>query len=122
MEWRSGGLPGSGATSFGAAFRGALKSTWIDSSSDGAIVWYSAVGRHWYVAGWVYNFSSQSARCLPYLLTNRQSWQCDCATAEGRGTEVRGCGGISVCEYSVDKEKNLSVYRLIIMHDDHFVH
>ena len=43
-----GGLPGSGATSFGATFRGALKS--IDSSSNGAIVWYSAVGRHWYVA------------------------------------------------------------------------
>ena len=39
-------LPGSGATSLGAAFSGALKSTWIGSSSDGAIVKYSVVERH----------------------------------------------------------------------------
>lgn len=64
LRWvrgRSGGLPGSGATSFGAAFKGALKSTWMGSSSDGAIVWYSAVRRHWYVARW---FTAQERQTL----------------------------------------------------------
>jgi hypothetical protein len=46
MPWRGGGahriVPGSGATSLGAALRGALKSICVGSSSEGAILYAKA--------------------------------------------------------------------------------